>query len=341
MFYKTIIQGRLSFGTQKSYDKVIKMYEYRTETYYKSDILLNKEDVFDEVNLYLNVTRFVGNSSDKAFKNTLDLLQYSAQFAVSGSIQMWMIDEGKVIGQAIIEPNSDRAVVQDFIKGDDLFKKGYEQFSEAIKSFDSALAKFDKHAQAYERRGWVNLGLRNYSDALYDFNKSISLDESIAFAHYGKAIILLNEANYIQALEYLENTVRKSVALESLHWRARLKKAECHIELQEFDKAAFELKFFTSRKFEKGDPNIRRRAKAYALYGHVYYELGEHENAIAAIDKAFQQYTPDSKDFNEQESFYYKALAKKMLGKKDYLEDLKKASAAGFAPASELLSTIK
>ncbi len=341
MFYKTIIQGRLTFGTLRSYEKVIQMYEYRTETYYKSDILLTKEDIFDDVYLHLNIPRFVGNASEKAFKNTVDLLVYSAQFAVSGNIQMWMIEEGKVLSHESIEPKSDRAVVQDFIKGEELFNEGFAQYEQAKKSFDSALEKFDKHGQAYERRGWVNLRLKNYSDALYDFNKALAIDESIAFAHYGKAIILQNSAYYQEALEYFDNTVRKSVALESIHWRARFKKAECHVELGEFDKAAFELKFFTNRKFDKGDPNIRRRSKAYALYGQVFHELGEYENALTAIDKAFQQYTPESKGFNEMESLYHKALSKKKLGKKDYLDDLQKSSDKGFSPAKELLASLK
>jgi tetratricopeptide (TPR) repeat protein len=229
--------------------------------------------------------------------------------------------------------------VQLFVKGDKLFKEGGND-TEAKKVFDKALSKYDQHAQAYERRGWTNLRLRNYSDALYDFNKAIYIDDSIAFAHYGKGTILLNEGNYEEALDSFDETVRKSVALQSLHWRGRLKKAECMIELQQWDKAAFELKFFTGRTFDKGDSNIRRRSKAFALYGQVFYELGEYENALASIDKAFQQYTPESKGFNEESALYYKAMAKKQLGKKDYLDDLKIASEKGSAAAKEMLLSL-
>ena len=159
MFYKTIIQGRLIFGTQKSFDKVVKMYEYRTETYYKGDVILKMEDVFSKEELSLNVPRFVGNISEKNFKNTLDLLEYCSQFAVAGSIQGWMIEEGKVLHHTNVMPDSDRTVVVQFKKGEELFM-AQDKNTEALEAFNKTIATFDKHAQAYERRGWVNLRLK-------------------------------------------------------------------------------------------------------------------------------------------------------------------------------------
>ena len=82
MTYKTIFKGRLEFGSQKSYDKVLKMYHHRVENYYKSDILLNEEEIFDESSNSLNVPRFITQGSVKSWKNTVSLLEYLAQFAV-------------------------------------------------------------------------------------------------------------------------------------------------------------------------------------------------------------------------------------------------------------------
>ncbi len=340
MFYKSIIQGRLAFGTQKSYDKVVKMFEYRTETYYKSDIMLTLEDVFNPEELCLYVPRFVGNASDKNFKNTIDLLSYCAQFAVAGSMQAWMIEEGKVLNHANISPDSDRTVVTQFNKGDKLFKeKGKE--TEAIEAFSKTIESFEKHAQAYERRGWVNLRLKNYSDALYDFNKAIKLDDSIAFAYYGKGIITANEGNNEEATECFTQTVKKSVALESLHWRGRLRKAECLIESEDWEKAVFELKFFTKRKFPEGDSNFRRRPKAFALYGKVLTEMGEHKDAIEALDQAISLHSDEMKHMNVHEAYYDRGRAKKELGAKDFQADLKKAVKLGSKKAKALLAEKK
>ena len=48
MFYKAIIQGRLDFGTPRSFETVVKMYNYRVENYHKNDILFKAEDIFNE-----------------------------------------------------------------------------------------------------------------------------------------------------------------------------------------------------------------------------------------------------------------------------------------------------
>lgn len=336
MFYKTIIQGRLSFGTQKSFDKVVKMFEYRTETYYKSDILVQKEDIFNSEELTLVIPRYVGNASDKNFKNTVSLLAYCSQFAIAGSLQAWMIDEGKVKNRASIQPESDRSVVQQFNKGDKLFReKGKSE--EALDAFSKTIEGYSNHGQAYERRGWVNLRFKNFSDALYDFNKAIALDDTIAFAYYGRGLIAMNEGNTEEAIADFQNTIKRSVALESVHWRARLRKAECLLELEEWDKAAFELKFFTKRVFESGDSNVHRRPRALCLYGITMYELEEYEDAIQLIDEALVLKTEASKDFNEAQAILYRGLAKQKLRKKDAKKDIEEAARLGDSRALEMI----
>jgi tetratricopeptide (TPR) repeat protein len=335
MLYKTIIQGRLTFSNKNSFDKVFKMYEYRAETYYKSDLLLKQEDIFDETALTLSIPRYVGNTTEKCFRNTVSLIEYCAQFAVSGSIDAWMIDEGKVISSKSIEPASDKAVVIQFKKGDRLFKEGGKE-SEALEAFNKTLEKFDKHAQAYERRGWINLKLKNYSDALYDFNKAIKLDESIAFSYYGKALIAENENNLEAAIENYELTIKKSVALQSLYWKSRYRKAQCHMALEEWGKAAFDLKFFTNRKFAKSSSNNRRKPHAYFLYGKVLIEMSQPKEALEAFEKSFLL-CKDIPGMDLKEIYYYRGLAKKLLGKKDFKSDLLKASEQGSVKAKEYL----
>ena len=248
-----------------------------------------------------------------------------------------MIEEGKVLNHASVVPESDRTVVSQFNKGDKLFREK-DKNTEALEAFSKTIESFEKHAQAYERRGWTNLRLKNYSDALYDFNKAIAIDESIAFAHYGKGIISANEQNTQDAIECFTQTVKKSVALESVHWRGRLRKAECLIELEEWEKAAFELKFFTKRKFPESDSNFRRRPRALSMYGKVLYELGEHQEAIDHIDQAVELMDEGMKKMDLGEAFYYRALAKKELGIKDFEADMKTAVQQGSTKAAAVLA---
>ena len=336
MFYKTIIQGRLSFNNEKSYGKVLKMYEYRTETYYKSDVLLSQEDIFNDEALTLTVPRFVGNASEKSFRNTVSLLDYCAQFAVAGEINAWMIDEGKVLNFKNIQPESDKAIVMQFKKGEKHFRKG-EENEQALEAFSKTIEKYNAHAQAYERRGWTNMRLKNYSDALYDFNKALKLDDSIAYAYYGKAFIAKNENNLEEAIANFEQTLKKSIALESLYWKARLKKAECHIDLKQWEKAAFDLKFFTKRPFKDGDSNLKRKAYSHVLYASVLLEMGEYAEGLKEIEAALKIKDQTSKDFLLHEAYFVRGMIKKALNKRDAKADLELAIQEGSKKAQKIL----
>ena len=107
MTYKSIFKGRLEFGSTKSYDKVLKMFHHRVANYYKSDILLKEEEIFDESSTCLNVPRYITQGSEKSWKNTVNLLEYIAQFAVAGHFGAWMTNEGKILHHGIVEPRSD------------------------------------------------------------------------------------------------------------------------------------------------------------------------------------------------------------------------------------------
>ena len=76
MLYKTIIQGNIEFGTEKSYEKALKMFETRTETYYKSDILFESEEIFFKDSLSVIIPRYVKQVYEKSYKNTAALLEY-------------------------------------------------------------------------------------------------------------------------------------------------------------------------------------------------------------------------------------------------------------------------
>ena len=103
-------------------------------------------------------------------------------------------------------------------------------------------------------------------------------------------------------------------------------------------KAVFELKFFTKRKFPETSSNFRRRPKAFALYGKVLTEMGEHKDAIEALDEAINLHSDEMKSMNVPEAYYDRGRAKKELGAKDFRADLKKASKLGSKKATTLLA---
>ncbi len=335
MYYKAIIQGRLEFGRKKSYDKVVKMFEYRTETYYRNTLIFKQEDVFLPDELALEVPRFVAQVTEKSFKNTADLLHYCAQFAVAGSVRAWMIEEGNILRYEMIEPDSDKAVVQSFIKGRKLVKqKGKED--EAIEALTKAIEKYNGHAQAYERRAKVNFFLKKYHDAKRDYGKCIGIDPSIPTAYYGRAKVHILEENFQAAIDDLENATKKAIALQTVYWKAKKLKAECHIKLKQYDKAAFDLKFFCKRKFTPDDPNFGYKKWGLYHYGKVLLELKEYELALEAFNDALK--VENSKvEIDNSEIFRYRGIAKKKAGKKGYIKDIKEAAKMGDKQAKTLL----
>ena len=172
MLFKTIIQGKLEFGTQKTYDKVLKMSLYRAENYHKNDILFEPEDIFDDKEFSLKVPRYVTQVYEKSYRNTAKLLSYCSQFAVAGSLNVWLLDNGKILHHDSMEPNSEKVAVQQYLKGKSLVKtKGKEE--EAISALTAAIEKYNRHAQAYERRAKVNFIMKKYHDAKRDYNLSL------------------------------------------------------------------------------------------------------------------------------------------------------------------------
>ena len=100
---KIIFKGCLEFGSEKSYQKVHKMYERRIENYYKNDVLFKEEDLFVETEACVSLPRVVVHSTNKKWKGTVNLLEYLAQFAVAGQMCGWAIENGKILEHVIIE----------------------------------------------------------------------------------------------------------------------------------------------------------------------------------------------------------------------------------------------
>jgi tetratricopeptide (TPR) repeat protein len=338
MLFKTIIQGKLDFGNEKTYDKVIKMYKYRAENYHKSDVLFEEADIFSREKLTLEIPRLVKQVYEKTYKNTATLLAYCSQFAVSGVLDSWLVDSGKILHHEHMEPTSDKAAVQAYLKGRSLVKKEGEE-ENAIKSLTKAIEKFDRHAQAYERRAKVNYLMKKYDEALRDYNKSIALDTTNPYAYFGRAKVAIAKKDFTEAIKDLELVLLKSVALQDVYWKARRLKSECHIVLEDWDKAIFDLKLFTNRNFKKDNPNIHWRRKAFFDYGIALMGNEEYEEALKAIESSIELEEGYDK-IPEAKKLRFRGIVKQKAGKKGYIKDIKDAADLGDKEAALLLKSI-
>ena len=335
MTYKTIFKGRLEFGSPKSYDKVLRMYQHRVESYYKSDVLLKEEEIFDEASSSLNVPRYITQGSEKSWKNTISLLEYVAQFAVAGKLGAWMTESGKVLHHGNVEPNSDRIAVQAFIKGRKLCEEQGKE-TEAIEALNKAIEKYERHGQAYERRGYVNYLLRNYKDALYDYNKSIDISPNSPEAFYGRAKVHMAMGSHREAIADFDQAIKKSIPLQSIYWRARRKKGDCHIAIGDYKGALLDLKLLTKRIFKSDDPNFSWRRVDFFNYGRAMSETGSNEEAIELFNAALTL-EDGPKKLSEATILVHRGLASHRVGDKSYVEDWTRATELGAEEAKELL----
>ena len=299
--------------------------------------MLDQEEVFNKEMLALEVPRYVGQHLDKTYRNTVSLLEYSAQFAISGEIRAWQTDKGTVLSYAYIEPESDKAAVVDFRKGKELVgEDGREQ--EALEALSNAIEKYNNHAYAYEKRGEVNYMLKKYHDSLRDFNKCLAIDDSIPDAYLGRANIAIHNKDYQEAIDNLELTLKKSIALQSIYWKARRLKAECHLELDQPEKAAFDLKLFANRKFDAKNPNAKYSKQIKLQYMEVLAEIESYADLLEFIGTLDLE-----NEFADQEPLiiFFRGLSKHKLGKKGHLKDLKAAIKAGSERAEAYLKSTK
>lgn len=338
--YKVILSGCLEFGTQRSFEQVLKFYEHRTENYYRNDVLFKAEELFDEATFSLNIPRYINNECpEKRWKNTLNLLEYVSQYAIAGDLKAWAIEGGKPIVDKVIEPLGDKSATQAFLEGRELLhRNGMEQ--EAMVALNRAIEKFERHALAYERRGHINFKLRNFDDALYDFTKSIDINPNHPDAYWGRANTYLVKKELNSAIADLEKAIKTSIPHQPIFWSARRLKGEVHLMLGEVKQAIFELKLVTKRKFKADDPNSKWQNRALFNYGKALFEVGEYNDSVAVFDKLLTMEQDGNMIPSKAQQFYYRALAKKQAGEGGYLSDLKEAATLGSEEASAMLETI-
>lgn len=75
------------------------------------------EAIFKPEENSLHIGRFIGNSNEKLWKNTISLIEYCAQFSLSGSINAWMTDNGKILQHYHIEPLGEKTSIMLYQEG--------------------------------------------------------------------------------------------------------------------------------------------------------------------------------------------------------------------------------
>ena len=290
--YKVIIAGQLEFGSRRAFSQVMEQYAHRMENYYKNDILLKPEHIFKEEELTLDVPRTVLPSTERLWLNTLNLLERVVTFSIAGSLNLWRLDAGVMIDHHQLEPKSDRTTVQLFNHGRELVdQRDNEQ--EALRLMTKVVSRFERHAQAYERRGFINYRLGNDKDAHYDYSKSISINPLMPESYYGRGLVNLRLNDVPAAAADFEAVTKNSIPHQSIYWMAQVALGDAYLQLGRPTDAMRTYGMFTKRKQRIASLDRYDRRVAFQL-GELYLKAGRTSDAVVALERALAA-SPDHK----------------------------------------------
>lgn len=282
--YKIIIAGKLEFGKERVFRQVVDQYTHRMENYYKNDILLKPENIFKEEELCLEITRTVVTGTERHWLNTLNLLERVVSFSMAGSLNLWRLSAGVILDHHLLEPRSDRTTVQLFNKGREMVDQG-DQEQEALDMMTKVVGRFERHAQAYERRGFVNLRLGNLKDALYDYNKSLKINPAMPESHYGRGIVYTRQEDWADAAADFEAVAKNSIPHQAIYWMAQVALGDAYLKLNRPADALNVFNRFTKRK-QRIASLERYDRRVNTTFAELLLQAGRPNDALAALERA-------------------------------------------------------
>ncbi len=325
---KTIFQGKLSFESQTSFEKLKRMFLHRAETLYKGEILFASEDIFKEELLCLEIPRTVNATSDKFWQKTVQLINYAAQFAVAGRITAWVVENGIAKQKVSIKPSGDKSVIINYKQGVELSKLG--KYEEAIMAFDLSLEEFPNNADALSRKAFCLKNLEAFERAEDFYNQSIEMDPYHPEASFGLAIMLHDLKRLEEALVNYEKTIPRALAVQGIYWEARREKARVLQDLSKNDLAMAEYRLLTKKQFPNQDPNFEKRGEDAIAYSKLLLEKEESDQACEALDFLLEGALKGLTDANLAELYYLRSQARLLSNKKGHKQDLETAEKFGF-----------
>lgn len=335
--YRIIIAGQLEFGSERVFNQVLEQYTHRMENYYKNDILLKPEEFFKPEDLTLDVPRTVVVGSERHWLNTLNLLERVVSFSMAGSLNLWRLDAGAILNHHVLEPHSDRTTVQLFNKGRQLVSQEDKE-QEALAMMTKVVGRFARHAQAYERRGFVNLRLKNLDDAIYDYDKSLKINPSMPESHYGRGIAYSRKGEWEKAAIDFEAVTKNSIPHQAIYWMAQVALGDASLKMGQPATALRVFNMFSKRKQRIASLD-RYDRRVNTTFGQLLVKSGRHGDAIFAFNRALEA-TADKKAPSEAEVRYEMGLAYQAGGKLDKAMEQFKLAADEVPAAAEVMKTM-
>jgi len=179
----------------------------------------------------------------------------------------------------------------------DVFLHSDQGGGEAMNSYDQAIAANPSFAQAYYKKGLLNVRSRNYNAARESLNKAVELDPSYAPAYRELADMYYYAGQYDLAL----SSFQKYISLAEKSPATDAQYASFLYLTKKYPEALAEV-----NKVLQSDPNnlTMNRLRPYLLY-----ETGDYAGATAALE-TYMKVAPPDKIISEDLAYKYKIMSK-------------------------------
>lgn len=160
-----------------------------------------------------------------------------------------------------------------FKAGEAFFEEG--QLNDAIETFNIAVRVSSEHVETYLYRGACHRELKQYENAIADFDRAITLNPKKVFEYTFKAgKAFFKEGRLNDAIEMFSIAVRVS----SKHVGTYLYRGASYRELRHYENSIAD--------FDRVLSLNPRSAYAFAVCGSSYYTFGEYRKAMEALENA-------------------------------------------------------
>ncbi|GAB3300762.1 MULTISPECIES: tetratricopeptide repeat protein [Hymenobacter] len=198
-------------------------------------------------------------------------------------------------GEKLAKGKDDPALM---IARGDLYLKSETGGGEAMNSYERASLADPNNAQAYVRKGQLNMRARTYNEAKTNFDKAISIDPNYAPAYNALAETYYFAGRYDDALAQFQ----KYSSLAEKSSTTDAKYASFLYLTKKYPEALVEIEKVLAKEPKNLTMN---RLKAYTLY-----ETGKNDEALAAMQQYMQAAQAENKVITEDNVYYGKMLIK-------------------------------
>ena len=266
---RVIFKGKFDFGTPETVSRITRLLEPRILNLYKSDFPWKLEELLPEGADQLVIKPESMHLTDRSWKHAIDGLEFMAQFALCGEVMAFQLGGTKKPG-TVVRPNSEKAAVILYIHAMDS-----DCMVNRRDLLDQTIDKYPAHSDALVARAHMEMENGDLDAAVLDLQRALDRDPE-----HTKALLALASCSYRlgdskDAQMRLYKTMKYSMPLEDIHWRARHLKAEIHQANAEYALAAKELKALLIRMDSRPKLLADVKKKVKEAFAFCQEQLGE------------------------------------------------------------------